>query len=52
MVTAILAGFYWIALLIFPVKSVASYGITLDACTTVVVRLFDPAIGGYASFFG
>jgi hypothetical protein len=50
-VVAILALFYGIALLFFPVEYVGSFGTTLDASTTVLARQFGTAFFGFSILY-
>jgi len=50
-ILALLALFYGIALLFFPVQFSQNYGTTLDASTTALARLYGSAMGSFAILY-
>jgi len=50
-IVALLALFYGVALLFFPVQFVQNYGATLDAYSTVIARLYGSAMGSFAILY-
>jgi len=50
-ISAIVAAAYAIAQLLFPAEFIEKYGITLDAASMVITRLFGSAMFGYAILY-
>ena len=50
-ILALLALFYGIALLFFPVQFIQNYGITLDAPSVVIARLYGSAMCSFAILY-
>jgi len=50
-ISAIVAAAYAIAQLLFPAEFIEKYGITLDAASMVITRLFGSAMFGYAVLY-
>ena len=50
-ISAIVAAAYAIAQLLFPAEFIGKYGITLDAASMVITRLFGSAMFGYAILY-
>ena len=50
-IVALLALLYGVALLFFPVRFIQNYGITLDASSTVIARVYGVAMGSFAIMY-
>jgi len=50
-IVALLALFYGVALLFFPVQFSKNYGTTLDASTTALARLYGSALTSFAILY-